>query len=119
MPLNTPDAYEDRVDELEASEMPRGMAPKPRQGDLEEAFLLVLPDIDVASKMPRGIGDAAMIDELQRDAQQTETRMERAAGRTAAGVDDLPDAPNPDPDPVIRVPDFRSDFEFEMTMEEI
>jgi len=119
MPRLNPDAYEDRIDDLSAADMPRGMSPKPQQGDLEEAFMALTPTFDVGEKMPRSIADADMVDELQRDAQQTENRIERVAGRTAAGVDDVPNAPNPDPEPVIRVPDFRSEFEFEMTMEEI
>lgn len=81
------------------ADMPEGMVARPGEGDVEEAFVDVMPDFDVEAVMPAPLDDGAMLDSLRADAaamtraldRQAVADQERADARAAAGLDRVAD----------------------------
>lgn len=74
--------------------MPDGMDAQAGEGDLEEAFADVMPDVEVADVIPDPIPDGAFLDRIQAESAAMRRDLERAAvddqeradDRAAAGV---------------------------------
>lgn len=60
------------------ADMPDGMLARPREGDVEEAFVDVLPDLD-GDIMPDPMDDGAMLDDIQADAAAMARDLDRRA----------------------------------------
>lgn len=74
-------------DPLRDADMPSGMAAQPGEGDLEEAFTDVMPDVDSAAVMPPPVADGAFLDAIEADAAAMSRELDRLAADDQARAD--------------------------------